>query len=130
MQKPRKRCAMRMRRSPARSQRPASSSSASRSRTMATIDQQQLAVALAYREDEGAPRVVAKGRGLLAEAILARAKEAGVYVHESPELVALLMQVDLDSRIPPQLYVAVAELLAWLYRLEQGEVLAPPTPKP
>ncbi len=94
---------------------------------MAEIDPQQLAVALAYREDEGAPRVVAKGRGLLAEAILARAKEAGVYVHESPELVALLMQVDLDSRIPPQLYVAVAELLAWLYRLERGEAL--PVPK-
>jgi flagellar biosynthesis protein len=92
------------------------------------VDQQQLAVALAYREDEGAPRVVAKGRGLLAEAIVARAKEAGVYVHESPELVALLMQVDLDSRIPPQLYIAVAELLAWLYRLEQGEVLPPPVP--
>ncbi len=95
---------------------------------MAEIDPQQLAVALAYREDEGAPRVVAKGRGLLAEAILARAKEAGVYVHESPELVALLMQVDLDSRIPPQLYVAVAELLAWLYRLERGEALPPPVP--
>ena len=98
---------------------------------MAEIDPQQLAVALAYREDEGAPRVVAKGRGLLAEAILARAKEAGIYVHESPELVALLMQVDLDSRIPPQLYVAVAELLAWLYRLERGEaLLAPSLSKP
>jgi flagellar biosynthesis protein len=90
---------------------------------MAEIDPQQLAVALAYREEDGAPRVVAKGRGVLAEAILARAKEAGVYVHESPELVALLMQVDLDSRIPPQLYIAVAELLAWLYRLEREEVL-------
>ena len=92
------------------------------------IDPQQLAVALAYQEDEGAPRVVAKGRGLLAQTILERAKEAGVYVHESPELVALLMQVDLDSRIPPQLYVAVAELLAWLYRLEQGEALQPLAP--
>jgi flagellar biosynthesis protein len=38
------------------------------------------------------------------------------------------MQVDLDSRIPPQLYVAVAELLAWLYRLEQGETLQPLEP--
>jgi flagellar biosynthesis protein len=97
---------------------------------MAEIDPQQLAVALAYREEDGAPRVVAKGRGVLAEAILARAKEAGVYVHESPELVALLMQVDLDSRIPPQLYIAVAELLAWLYRLERGEVLPPAISKP
>jgi len=93
---------------------------------VAPIDPQQLAVALAYREDDGAPRVVAKGRGILAQAILERARESGVYVHESPELVALLMQVDLDSRIPPQLYVAVAELLAWLYRIERGESLAPP----
>ena len=53
-------------------------------------------------------------------AVLQRAREAGVFVHESPELVSLLMQVDLDARIPPQLYVAVAELLAWLYRIEQG----------
>jgi len=41
-----------------------------------------------------------------------------VYVHESPELVSLLMQVNDDSEIPPELYVAVAEILAWLYWLE------------
>jgi len=86
------------------------------------LQAQRLAVALAYRgEQDAAPRVVAKGRGLLADAILERAREAGVYVHESRELVALLMQVDLDQRIPPQLYVAVAELLAWLYRVESRE---------
>lgn len=79
----------------------------------------QLAVALAYQAGSTAPKVVAKGRGLLAQAIIEKAKEAGVYVHESPELVSLLMQVDLDQNIPPELYVAVAELLAWLYRLEQ-----------
>lgn len=84
------------------------------------------AVALAYRETDAAPRVVAKGRGLVAEEIIRRAKEHGVYVHESPELVSLLLQIDLDERIPPQLYVAVAELLAWLYRIERGEHLAPP----
>lgn len=78
------------------------------------------AVALTYAPEDGAPRVVAKGRGLIAEEIIARARAAGVFVHESPELVGLLMQVDLDERIPPALYVAVAELLAWLYRLEQG----------
>ena len=82
------------------------------------------AVALRYAAGQGAPLVVAKGRGLLAETIIARAKEAGVYVHESPELVQLLMAVDLDLEIPPALYQAVAELLAWLYRLEQG------TPEP
>lgn len=57
---------------------------------------------------------------MLAETIIERAKEAGVYVHESPELVSLLMQVDIDQHIPPDLYRAVAELLAWIYRLEHG----------
>ena len=84
-------------------------------------DAQKSAVALAYSQTDAAPRVVAKGRGLIAEQIITRAREHGVYVHESPELVSLLLQVDLDQRIPPQLYVAVAELLAWLYRLESGE---------
>ena len=82
-------------------------------------DPRQQAVALTYHAENGAPQVVAKGRGLLAEEIIARAKSAGVFVHESAELVSLLMQVDLDDRIPPQLYVAVAELLAWLYRVEE-----------
>ena len=83
-------------------------------------DRAARAVALSYDEQDGAPRVVAKGRGLLAEEIIARAQAAGVFVHESPELVSLLMQVDMDARIPPELYIAVAELLAWLYQLEQG----------
>lgn len=78
----------------------------------------QNAVALAYQTGELAPKVVAKGRGLIAEQIIARAREHGVYVHESKELVALLMQVDLDRHIPPALYRAVAELLAWLHRIE------------
>lgn len=86
------------------------------------------AVALAYRETDAAPRVVAKGRGLIAEEIIARARAHGVYVHESPELVSLLVQVDLDERIPAQLYVAVAELLAWLYRIENGGAELPPPP--
>ena len=77
------------------------------------------AVALAYGANSPAPKVVAKGRGMIADAIIERARASGVYVHNSPELVGLLMQVDLDRHIPPQLYVAVAELLAWIYRLEQ-----------
>ena len=90
---------------------------------------QATAVALAYREGSPAPQVVAKGRGLIAENIIARAREAGVYVHESPELVALLMQVDLDQHIAPELYLAVAELLAWLYRIERETGQQPPAPK-
>ena len=83
-------------------------------------DDRALAVALAYAPGDAAPKVVAKGRGLIAEEIINRARAHDIYVHESPELVTLLMQVDLDDRIPPQLYVAVAELLAWLYRIERG----------
>jgi flagellar biosynthesis protein len=78
----------------------------------------QNAVALAYLAGQSAPKVVAKGGGLIAEAIIERAREHGVFVHESKELVSLLMQVDLDEQIPPALYRAVAELLAWLYRIE------------
>jgi flagellar biosynthesis protein len=78
------------------------------------------AVALAYRAGQGAPTVVARGRGLIADEIVARAREHGVYLHESKELVTLLMQVDLDNAIPPALYRAVAELLAWLYQMESA----------
>ncbi|OGT03866.1 MAG: flagellar biosynthesis protein [Gallionellales bacterium RBG_16_57_15] len=79
---------------------------------------QQIAVALAYGQNQGAPKVVAKGRGLIAEAIIERARQHGIFVHESEDLVSLLMKVELDQEIPAQLYLAVAELLAWLYRLE------------
>jgi flagellar biosynthesis protein len=78
------------------------------------------AVAMAYRSEDGAPRVVAKGSGVTAEAIISLARESGVYVHQSPELVNLLMQVDLDREIPPELYQAVAEILAWLYAMDQS----------
>jgi len=78
------------------------------------------AVAMAYSSEDGAPRVVAKGSGISAEAIISLANESGVYVHQSPELVNLLMQVDLDNEIPPELYQTVAEILAWLYSLDQS----------
>jgi len=74
---------------------------------------------MAYSPEDGAPRVIAKGSGINAEAIISVANESGVYVHQSPELVNLLMQVDLDNEIPPELYQVVAELLAWLYSLDQ-----------
>jgi len=82
---------------------------------------QQRAVALAYETGDFAPRVLAKGNGAIAEQIISRAREHGVFVHESKELVAMLMQVDLDDHIPPALYQTIAEILAWLYRLESGD---------
>jgi flagellar biosynthesis protein len=88
----------------------------------------QQAVALAYQDGDGAPKVVAKGKGLLAEQIIGRAREAGVFVHESKDLVALLMEVDLDRQIPPALYRAIAELLAWLYHVESAQANGAPLP--
>lgn len=87
-------------------------------------DPARRAVALAYGERDAAdglaPRVVARGQALLADAIIERARAAGIAIHESRELVSALMGFDLDQRIPPALYVAVAEVLAWAWRLEQG----------
>lgn len=85
---------------------------------MTTPEHKRSAVALAYHGQQGAPRVVARGSGLIADEIIARANEHGVFVHQSRELLALLMQVELDREIPPALYRAIAELLAWLYQID------------
>ncbi len=78
----------------------------------------QTAVALSYHmgEDE-LPRVVASGRGVLADKILDLAFQNGVAVREDPDLAELLATVDLDCEIPPEAIMAVAEILAYLYRL-------------
>jgi len=85
-------------------------------------DDERRAAALSYKQGFYAPVVVARGKGVVAEAIIACAHESGVYVHESPELVKLLMQVDCDQFIPPELYRAVAEILVWLYAMENEQV--------
>lgn len=76
------------------------------------------AVAMAYRSGDQAPTVLAKGYGELAERIVAQARQQGIYVHGAPELVGLLMQVDLDTQIPPALYQVIAELLVWVYEID------------
>jgi flagellar biosynthesis protein len=82
------------------------------------------AAAIAYdAAADAAPRVVAKGQGEIAEQIIARARAAGVPIQQSAELAALLGAVDLDASIPPALYVAIAEVLAWVYRLESAGAL-------
>ncbi|MDK9697381.1 MAG: EscU/YscU/HrcU family type III secretion system export apparatus switch protein [Siculibacillus sp.] len=75
----------------------------------------RLAVALKW-DHEGAPVVVAKGRGATAEAIVAAAETHGVAVEENPILAAALAQVELDAEIPEQLYKAVAEVIAFVLR--------------
>ena len=85
-----------------------------------SLDDRQSAVALSYDDKTRAPILVAKGYGVVAESILREARENGLYVHASGDLVKLLMQVDLDQQIPPQLYVAVAEVMAWLHGVEKA----------
>lgn len=83
-------------------------------------DPRKRAVALRYKsEDDPAPRVVAKGRGALAERILAIAREEGIYVQEDPDLIGLLAKLEVDDTIPEELYRAVAEVLAFVYRLNR-----------
>ena len=83
-----------------------------------SLDARQSAVALSYDDKTRAPIVVAKGYGVVAESIMREARQNGLYVHASAGLVKLLMQVDLDRQIPPQLYRAVAEVMAWIHELE------------
>jgi len=76
------------------------------------------AAALRYEHSRNAaPRVVAKGRGHLAETIKILARQHNVPVHEDPDLVEVLEALDLFIEIPPELYRAVAEVLAFVYRL-------------
>jgi len=76
------------------------------------------AAALRYKRDvDPAPRLVAKGAGTIAEKIIQAAREAGVPIHENPDLLAVLMTLNIDEVIPPEMYVAVAEVLAFIYRV-------------
>lgn len=80
----------------------------------------QLAVALRYNEDkEAAPRVLARGAGGVAQKILDIAKEQNIPVREDPDLVEALAKLDVGSLIPTELYPAVAEVLAFVYRQNQ-----------
>lgn len=81
-------------------------------------DKRRQAVALRYdRSRERAPRVVASGMGVIAEAILNRARESGITLMENPDLVAVLGKVPVGDTVPPDLYRAVAEVLAYVYRI-------------
>ena len=77
------------------------------------------AVALAY-DNIGAPRVVAKGEGEVAKRIIEIAESEGIPLQKDNLLVEALLQVELTKEIPPQLFQAVAEVLAFIYRLEKA----------
>ncbi len=92
---------------------------------MKTPPVEELAVALHY-DGEGAPRVTAKGRGPVAEQILALAREHNVPIQQQPDLVRLLSKVDLGEEIPEALYMAVAEVIAFAFLVSGRE---PPRPR-
>ena len=74
------------------------------------------AVALSYDEHKAtAPRVLASGSGLVAETIIQRAEEAGIHIRKDPDLIELLATVPVGEEIPPELYQTIAEVLAFVY---------------
>ena len=82
------------------------------------MSDRQVAVALKYlRARDKAPQVVAKGRGSVAERIVDIARRKGVPVHRDSDLAEVLVKLDLGEWVPPELYKAVAEVLAYLYRV-------------
>ncbi|MBI3794486.1 MAG: EscU/YscU/HrcU family type III secretion system export apparatus switch protein [Nitrospinae bacterium] len=84
-------------------------------------DKQQKAVALKYKKSEDrAPKVAAKGKGAVAEKIIAIAKEHGIPIREDADMVEVFSRLDLEEEIPPHLYKTVAELLAFIYRVNKS----------
>ncbi|MBW3526241.1 EscU/YscU/HrcU family type III secretion system export apparatus switch protein [Shewanella sp. NKUCC05_KAH] len=75
------------------------------------------AVALGY-DGRNAPKIVATGEGLIAEEIIALAKANGVYIHQDPHLSHFLQLLELGEEIPKELYLLIAELIAFVYMLD------------
>ncbi|MCW2307848.1 FlhB-like protein [Rhodobium gokarnense] len=95
---------------------------------MSETEKPRLAVALEYEQgSDAAPRVTAKGRGELAEKILAAAEEHDVPVEENEPLAEALSTVELDDTIPEELYRAVAEVIGFVLRAS-GQLPARPAP--
>ncbi|TDO98318.1 EscU/YscU/HrcU family type III secretion system export apparatus switch protein [Marinomonas balearica] len=77
------------------------------------------AVALQY-DYQSAPKVTAKGSGLMAERIMEIAQENDVLLHESPELVEVLATLEIGDEIPESLYLAVAEIIAFAHNIKKA----------
>lgn len=80
----------------------------------------QKAAALRYKkEQQSAPKVTAKGQGLLAEKIIEKAREFDVPLFQNSALADSLINLEVDEQIPPQLYEAVVEAFIWLQKTQQ-----------
>lgn len=79
------------------------------------------AVVIRYDKDQDtAPRVTAKGKGYIAEHIINLGKQHSIPMYQNKTLTSMLMAIEVDKEIPPALYTAVAEVLAYIYRLDLG----------
>ncbi len=86
-------------------------------------EKRQKVVALKYEADkQAAPRILAKGQGAVADKILAMAKEKGIPLYQDPELVEILAKLDVGLEIQPELYQAVAEVLIFIYKVNQKKI--------
>jgi flagellar biosynthesis protein len=80
--------------------------------------EQRSAAALHYEPGAGAPKIVAAGRGHIAERIIAAAKEAGVPIRDERALAESLAKLEIGTEIPEELWTAVAEMLVWAHRVD------------
>jgi len=83
-------------------------------------ERRKTAVALRYdREQDNAPKLVAKGQGLVAERLIEIADKLNIPIHHDPDLVEILSQLDLYQEIPKEVYAIVAKILSFVYRINK-----------
>lgn len=87
--------------------------------TNKNIDKNKTAVALSYNPEETAPKIIATGKGYLADKIINKANEAHIPIHKDEDLANSLSRLELGSYIPPELYELVAEILVFVDRMDQ-----------
>lgn len=88
------------------------------------MSKEKKAVALKYIKEKEVPVVVAKGEGYIAEKIVERANEENIRIHKDKDILDSLMNLEIGEEIPPELYEAVAEIIAFVYYLnrEKGDI--------
>jgi flagellar biosynthesis protein len=86
------------------------------------INEKTMAVAIKYDSaSANAPKVTARGRGFIADKIIEKAEEFGIPIKNDPDLVQILSKLDIGAEIPVELYRAVAEILAFVYSLNENQ---------
>jgi flagellar biosynthesis protein len=79
--------------------------------------QKKSAIAINYdKEKDVAPKIVAKGKGVVADKIIELAKQNNIPLYEDPDLIEVLSKLDLGQEIPPELYKLIAEVLIYIYK--------------